>query len=294
MQTIVYKTVNNLNGKWYIGISGYAGDWRKYNSRGNYYYGSGVHITRALRKYGTENFTRYVIAVCKNREDAYALEAVLVDRDTIKLRDCYNAVEGGNTHSGKNFLEKSIQVSIGGVVYPSITECSRVTGITDDWIIFRCNDPKNTNYQYVDKVSAKRISPTFGRKRYSADDVKRICHLYQHEFFTITQLNRIFSISYPTIRSILAKNGITIRRTFRMTDEMRDNRRKRGNRKIPQETREKMRQSRLKHEYVPAKMVVVSGITYRSLGKAARALGYHHTTIAKRCNDSAFVNWNWV
>jgi hypothetical protein len=52
----VYLTTNLLNGKQYVGShEGYENDS---------YLGSGTYISRAVKKYGKENFKREILEVC--------------------------------------------------------------------------------------------------------------------------------------------------------------------------------------------------------------------------------------
>lgn len=57
---IIYKTINLINGKWYIG--------RDSNDNPNYL-GSGKLLKRAIEKYGKENFKKEIIDTAKNIED---------------------------------------------------------------------------------------------------------------------------------------------------------------------------------------------------------------------------------
>jgi group I intron endonuclease len=56
---IIYKVTNKLTGKIYIGKS-------KYNRED--YFGSGLKINYALKKYGIENFTKEIIQECSDDE----------------------------------------------------------------------------------------------------------------------------------------------------------------------------------------------------------------------------------
>ena len=105
----VYKWVNNLNGKWYIG---------SHNGADPCYKASGIAIRRAFDKYGFDNFTRYII----HEGDDYRLveELALISHDAENCIDSYNmknAAIGGKTtgsfkkghksQSGKKFPEQS-------------------------------------------------------------------------------------------------------------------------------------------------------------------------------------------
>lgn len=83
---IVYKTTNNINGKYYIGVQ---------NTDDNSYLGSGVSLTKAVKKYGKENFTKEIIAECGSKEEAFKLEAKIVTGKLVNDSQCYNMTLGG-------------------------------------------------------------------------------------------------------------------------------------------------------------------------------------------------------
>lgn len=102
MKYIVYQTINKINNKIYIGVHGTESD----DFDG--YIGNGVNIFRpasyknsktpfqfAVNKYGIKNFIRTTIKEFDNEEDAYKLEAFLVDKDFLKRTDVYNLALGG-------------------------------------------------------------------------------------------------------------------------------------------------------------------------------------------------------
>lgn len=113
MKYIVYQTVNKVNNKIYIGVHGTELD--KFDG----YIGNGVSIYRpatylhpktpfqfAVKKYGIKNFIRTTIGEFNNEEDAYALEAQLVDENFLRRDDVYNLALGGrlncdNLHNPK-------------------------------------------------------------------------------------------------------------------------------------------------------------------------------------------------
>lgn len=57
----IYLTRNNLNYKYYVG---------SHNGKHNYYYGSGIALKKAIKKYGKDNFTKTIVLLSGNvRED---------------------------------------------------------------------------------------------------------------------------------------------------------------------------------------------------------------------------------
>lgn len=95
----IYVTINNLNGMKYIGLH-YK--WR----RG--YLGSGNYFKSAVKKYGKENFTRYIIDTADSYEELVNLEAHYITEvfgiDLAKSSDWYNITSGlqrgGDTWAG--------------------------------------------------------------------------------------------------------------------------------------------------------------------------------------------------
>lgn len=85
----VYKTINNINGKIYIGC-------HKTKNIHDGYLGSGTIIKRAIEKYGVENFTKEILKTFDNLKDAESYEAELVDKNFTLREDTYNISIGGN------------------------------------------------------------------------------------------------------------------------------------------------------------------------------------------------------
>jgi hypothetical protein len=82
----VYKIINNLNQKTYVGV-------HKTDNPNDYYMGSGKAIEEAIKKYGKENFEKQILFATENKEEAYTLERELtVDFNS---RDNYNMKLGG-------------------------------------------------------------------------------------------------------------------------------------------------------------------------------------------------------
>lgn len=85
---IIYKIINHINGKIYIGK-------HIAYSLNDDYMGSGKHITRAIKKYGIENFSKHILFMCTNEDEMNAKEAELVTEDFCNRIDTYNICPGG-------------------------------------------------------------------------------------------------------------------------------------------------------------------------------------------------------
>lgn len=97
---IVYKAINNVNGKLYIGYTTKTLEERikmhlnksKNKNNKHYFY----LFKEAIRKYGIENFTWDILADCSSIEECCELEKYYIKSlDTISPNG-YNLTEGGN------------------------------------------------------------------------------------------------------------------------------------------------------------------------------------------------------
>jgi hypothetical protein len=88
MKYQLYKILNNINGKYYIGI--HYGNIIQDN-----YYGSGKLIKNAIEKYGKENFQQIIIEEFDNSKNAYIKENEIVNENLISEDMCYNLMVGG-------------------------------------------------------------------------------------------------------------------------------------------------------------------------------------------------------
>ena len=104
LKWIVYCTTCSINKKIYIGVHKTNPDIY------DYYLGCGCYANnsatynraktvfqRAVQKYGVKSFIRITIAIFNNEDDAYALEANLVNEQFLQRTDVYNTALGGKS-----------------------------------------------------------------------------------------------------------------------------------------------------------------------------------------------------
>lgn len=85
---LVYQITNLINNKIYVGVHKGTPD--------DGYMGSGRIITRAILKYGVENFRKEILKVCETSEEMYAEESRIVTQEFIDRVDTYNLTCGGH------------------------------------------------------------------------------------------------------------------------------------------------------------------------------------------------------
>ena len=93
MTYIIYKITNNINNNTYIGQ-------HKCIDIDDGYMGSGVLLQRAKIKYGIENFSKEILAICYSKEICNILEKqyILLYRSIGKAE--YNMASGGDGGNG--------------------------------------------------------------------------------------------------------------------------------------------------------------------------------------------------
>lgn len=106
MNHYVYEVTNNINGRKYIGKRSCKCPIEK-----DLYFGSGIAIKEALKKYGVENFSKDIIKTFNTSEEAFKYEEYLISKlDCVNDVKYYNMARGGiggvGTLDGKTELEK--------------------------------------------------------------------------------------------------------------------------------------------------------------------------------------------
>jgi hypothetical protein len=98
---IIYKTINKINGKWYIG---------KDMANNPNYYGSGKLITQAITKYGKDNFEKIILETCTSKDELSLREKFWISQ-TKATSDplSYNLASGGEGGDLSKFIDYSLR-----------------------------------------------------------------------------------------------------------------------------------------------------------------------------------------
>jgi NUMOD3 motif len=98
----IYKIINKINGKTYIGC-------HKTINLEDGYMGSGKYLNRAIEKNGIENFEKQILFVYNNREEMLSKEKELVNEDYLTNENTYNLKLGGEGGWDHQNLNSEIQ-----------------------------------------------------------------------------------------------------------------------------------------------------------------------------------------
>ena len=98
MKYTIYKTINIINGKFYIGKH----QTEDVNDR---YIGSGIALKRAIKQYGIENFKKEILFIFDTELDMNIKEKEIITEDFVSRKDTYNIGVGGE--GGAHFKGKS-------------------------------------------------------------------------------------------------------------------------------------------------------------------------------------------
>lgn len=183
MKYIVYQTTNLVNNKIYVGVhktenpntfDGYIGCGVNIK-RPSTYYNPSTAFQYAVKKYGTKNFNRIILAIFDTEEEAYNLESQIVNKQFISRTDVYNSILGG-----KGFTKEFLSIPIyqfdldGRLIYKwnSVVEAAEKIGVSDTAILnakkFK-GSCKNYFWSYTDSIDIKEYTHYSGRTCYKYD-----------------------------------------------------------------------------------------------------------------------------
>ena len=112
----IYKTINLINGKVYIGK-------HETENQNDNYLGSGNNIKRALNKYGKENFKKEILFIFDTEDEMNAKEAELVTEEFVLEDTNYNICPGGK--GGWGYINKNNLSPINNGSERHLTRCSK-------------------------------------------------------------------------------------------------------------------------------------------------------------------------
>lgn len=135
----IYKITNNLNNKIYIGK-------HTFHKIENNYFGSGVAINNAIKKYGKENFSKEILFICDSEIQQNEMEILFISEFN-SFKKGYNMTLGGDGMNG-NIVSKKTR--------KKISESNKK--------FYLDNPLKRLEYSERAKLRKGELNPFFGKK----------------------------------------------------------------------------------------------------------------------------------
>ena len=145
MYYLIYKTINIINKKYYIGA-------HCTKNKNDDYLGSGVALNRAIKKYGKENFIREILHECSSKEEMYLLEEKLVDHNDIMSYNMRRGGKGGFDHIDNSGVKNCMKTP---EIVKKVIETSRKNGSY-------CSEKRKNHQKIITKIAAQKAK---GKKR---------------------------------------------------------------------------------------------------------------------------------
>ena len=147
----VYKIVNKINDKFYIGK-------HITENPNDDYMGSGTLIRKAIAKYGIENFEKQIIQLCENEADMNDAENMLIDLGDPKTYNLNSGGKGGWSYVNQNRLG-----------HTDTSSEKRKTTMMEYWTDDKkCSKSKQMTEYYRTHGTQKQVVGT--KNRYKDDD----------------------------------------------------------------------------------------------------------------------------
>jgi group I intron endonuclease len=131
---LIYKTINLIDGKYYVGC-------HQTEDVNDFYIGSGKHLKRAIKKYGRENFKKEILHYASSKEEMFEYERMVVNESLVNDPLSYNLKIGGSggnpgivgAFSGRSHSEETKEKLRQSTLSNKITEKTRKTLSENNW-----------------------------------------------------------------------------------------------------------------------------------------------------------------
>lgn len=230
----VYKILNTLSGKVYIGQSNKETErWRQHKYFARNPEKTGQYIHRAMAKYSPENFTYEVIACCTTQENTDECEAILIKQyDSRNPQFGYNIAPGGSSAWNRGLpkelnpltgvprseetKKKISKGSLGKIMPPCsdkrkkhMSELYSGRSLPNDWVekIAAANRGQVRSEKSKSKMSNSHIGIQAGEKHPGAkvnwDIVSKIRAEYSENKISQTKLAKKYKLTRAIVWSIV-------------------------------------------------------------------------------------------
>ena len=151
----IYKIINRINGKWYIG---------KHNGSDPNYMGSGKILKQAYKKYGLENFEKIILESCSSEQSLNDREKFwIADTNATTDPNSYNLANGGgggdlskfinyaSRKTGDRFAGRHIWWNSLSASKQQEHHAKQALSRTKGWYVSKVDDPTEIYIQNISK-----------------------------------------------------------------------------------------------------------------------------------------------
>lgn len=219
----IYLITNLVNGKIYIGQTNDPNRrWSQHKSSARRSVDT-LLVTRAMIKYGAQQFTFEIISTCKTQEDVNIVEDVIIEQyGSRNPKIGYNIARGGGASFSTPEIRNKISIAL-KKHYANNASIRKGIPLTEEWkkrISEASMGKPGTNAgrkfseEWIMKISKSQAGK--GRecsRRFTKEQEAEICRLYKEESKTTYYLANKYDCYRSTINDILIRNGIEIRQS---------------------------------------------------------------------------------
>lgn len=178
-------------------------------------------ITRAIKKYGEDNFKFEVIATCKTQEDCNEVEIEMIQQfGSLDPSVGYNIDPGGkNGRRSPDTIRKVVEGRLAHYAKygnPAkgrpLSEQHRKALSISSMGKPGTNKGKKFSDEWKQNISKSQLGkPKLNLRRFSEEEEKEICRLYVEDKLGTTVLSKKYDTFPSNIRKILQRNNIKLR-----------------------------------------------------------------------------------
>lgn len=188
----VYKTINKINGKFYIGT-------HKTNNLDDGYMGSGKYLKRSIKKNGIEAFEKEILYVFDNPEQMYTKEAEIVNGNFLAEENTYNLKVGG--FGGWDYINNNE-----GLKNKAIDRCKEINK--------KIKGPVRATYGMKGKKHSKETKLKMSRNNGNKLNLKEIkkrnkaiknSNITFHKFGWVNEVSNILGISPQKVNEYMKR-----------------------------------------------------------------------------------------
>ena len=199
----IYKITNKKSNKSYIGKE----EKNKIN-----YYGSGIYINRAIKKYGKDNFIKEILQECSSKDELNDAERFWIKKENTLVPNGYNLTLGGDGGSmlGKKHSKSTIKKmkSTQTKRFQDKNERIKISISRKGWVPSQ-KTRHNMSIAQINNKNAKNSIRTKENREKISYTLKSKTKYFNKNFILSNNKNESFIISYLNFKDFCKKNELT-------------------------------------------------------------------------------------